>query len=475
MRRRWSRGRWVCALLAALFLSGGWCPRAEAGKAEADRLCERADRAERDALDFERKSEERRRFLAGKGGIGSGGNAPAGLTSAAKQSIRAQVRQAQEILPQIRQGIAAAQQDGAFAPGLSRYFQQMESCISAALPAVEACLNAPERCSVPMIRCPAPPSIAPYAKNNASTAGIRHIQESYRQASNMAHQACLNLKNTVSRDLQRLDRDGGSGATAAAGSAGTPRFGDTDLYLVKAGNLKREASGLRLDADRISGVGGYCAARTRTVSGARQTTAPGTGATSGGTRAAKAGSGIPEDGKVADLKADWNAKWSGDKVLRVSDVPPPGPSEAAPGETVAGRVGEYLSEKGPWWWYKAKSAYRKADEQVELTEFIKSRPVELLKDIATEYVEWRFGAVGKSATTGYKILGAVQGTADEVGGILGEAPAVIAHGGAAETRALYQRADRVPLKLYNDLFDDVVGKFPPPRYGSASGKAAGNE
>jgi hypothetical protein len=176
---------------------------------------------------------------------------------------------------------------------------------------------------------------------------------------------------------------------------------------------------------------------------------------------------------VADLKADWDAKWSGDGTLRASAVPPPGPSETPPVETTVGRVREYLNEKVPWWWYKAKSAYRKADEQVELTEFVKSRPTELLKDIATEFVEWRFGAVGKSATTGYKILGAVKSTADEVGGILVEAPGVIAHGSTAEARALYEKSNRVPVKLLNDVFDDVTGKFPPPRYGSA--RSAGNE
>ena len=139
------------------------------------------------------------------------------------------------------------------------------------------------------------------------------------------------------------------------------------------------------------------------------------------------------------------------------------------GETVSDRVKEYLSEKSPWWWnkwYKVKAAYRDADEAVGLTEFIKSRPVELAKDAATEYVEWRLGKYGKSVTTGLKIQGAVKSTGDEVGEILVAAPQVIAHGSGAEARKLYDRADRVPLKLSNDLFDEVTGKFPMPRYES---------
>lgn len=471
MRRRMSRAWRGCALLVLLSFFAP-CPRAEAGKAEADRLCERADRAERDARDFVRKSEERQRFLQGKGG---GAAAQKGIPAATAQAIRAQAAQARELLPQLRQGIAAAERDNAFAPGLAAYFRQMEGGISMALQAVDACLSAPDRCSVPAISCPIPPTIASYTQQNASTALIRKVQESYRQSSNMAYQSCLNLKTAVSKELQRA-KDAGGAAQSVSGSAGEGQPGDTDLYLVRAGNLKREASRLRLDADRASGASGYCSAPSRSAAGSRPSGAAGKETASTGGRGGKDGSGIPENGKVADLKADWDAKWSGDKVLRASVVPPPGPSEAAPRETVTGRIAGYLGEKGPWWWYKAKSLYREADEKVELTEFIKSRPVELVKDIATEFVEWRFGAVGKSATTGYKILGAVKSTADEVGGIITEAPGVIAYGSTAEARKLYERSDRVPLKLYNDLFDDVTGKFPPPRYGgSASGRGVGIE
>jgi len=144
---------------------------------------------------------------------------------------------------------------------------------------------------------------------------------------------------------------------------------------------------------------------------------------------------------------------------------------AASGEASAtDRVREYLGEKAPWWWYKAKSMYREADEKVGLTEFIKSRPVELVKDVAVEYVNNNFGAIGRSATTGYKILGVTKSTADEVGEILVAAPQVIAHGSADDARKLYDRSNRVPLKVYNELFDDVVGKFPAPRYESGDGK-----
>ena len=101
---------------------------------------------------------------------------------------------------------------------------------------------------------------------------------------------------------------------------------------------------------------------------------------------------------------------------------------------------------------------------MELTEFITSRPKELAKDVATEFVENSLGAYGKTVTTGYKILSAVKTTSDEVGEILTDAPRVIARGSLDEARELSVRAERVPLNFLNNLFDDVTGKFPPPRY-----------
>ncbi|MBP2676637.1 MAG: hypothetical protein H6Q84_3477, partial [Deltaproteobacteria bacterium] len=386
----------------------------------------------------------------------------AGGTAASAQSIRAQAAQARQMLPQIRQGIAAAEQDRGSVPGLSRYFSQMESVIGSALQAVDACLASPERCNPPQFSCPAPPNIAVYGKQNASTALIRNVQESYRQSANMAQQACLNLKMAVSRDIERLKKEGrGGGAQEAAGSAGAQRFGETDLYLARAGNLKREAAQLRLDADRASGVGSYCNVRPNAAAGSRDTGTLIKAVKAAGARAGKDDAGIPIDGKVADLKADWGAKWS--KGTMLGSPVGPLPESAPGGVTVSDRFKEYLSEKSPWWWnkwYKVKAAYRDADEAVGLTEFIKSRPVELAKDAATEFLEWRFGKHGKSVTTGLKIQGAVKSTGDEVGEIIVAAPQVIVHGGGADARKLYDRADRVPLKLSNDLFDDVTGKFP---------------
>ncbi len=463
MRRGMGKAWWCCALLAALSFLGS-CPRADAAKPEADRLCGRAAKAERDAGDFERKSEARQKFLKGKGGIGTAAAAPApaGGTAAAAQSIRAQAAQARQMLPQIRQGIAAAERDQGSVPGLSRYFSQMESVIGSTLQAVDACLASPERCNPPQVSCPAPPNIAVYSKQNASTALIRKVQDSYRQSANMAQQACLNLKAAVSRDIERLKKDGrGGGAPEAAGSAGAQRFGETDLYLARAGNLKREAAQLRLDADRASGVRGYCTVRPHAAAGARDAGTLVKAVKAAGTRAGKDEAGFPENGKVADLKADWDAKWSKGTTLGSPVGPLP---ESVPGDvTVSDRFKEYLSEKSPWWWnkwYKMKAAYRDADEAVGLTEFIQSRPVELAKDAATEFIEWRLGKHGKSVTTGLKIQGAVKSTGEEVGEILVAAPQVIAHGGRADARKLYDRADRVPLKLANDLFDEGTGKVP---------------
>jgi len=458
MHRVMARSGWCLAALAVLALSG--LPSgAEAAGAEADRLCERAVKAERDAGDFERKSVERRKFLEGRGAAAPAGEAAPAAVPAAAASIRAQTAQARQLLPQIRQGIAAAEQDRGVVPGLSAYFRQMETVISSALQAVDACLAAPERCNPPMIACPSPPAIAVYNKRTASADLIRNIQSSYRQAANEAQRACLALNAAVSRDLARLKKEGQTAGMGPAAGYGTERFGETDLYLVKAGNLRREAARLRLDADRASGVRGYCSV------GPRPAPAP----SSSGAAGSSAGRGLPYGGKVADLKAGWDSKWS-KGPLSASEVPLPEGSAASGEPSPTDRIREYLSEKAPWWWYKAKSLYREADEKVELTEFIKSRPGDLLTDIATTYVEWYSKRYGKSVTTGYKILSTVKSTSDEVGEILVAAPQVIAYGGAEEARALYDRSNRVPLKVYNELFDEVVGKFPAPRYDSGAGK-----
>lgn len=447
-----------------LVAPGAW---ADAGKQKADRLCEQAERAERDARDAERKSAEREKFLKGKAGIAPQGAAavPSGNAAAMTQSIRAQVAQVRAMLPQIRQGVAAANQDKGVVPGLSRYFSQMESSIGSALQSIETCLDRPESCSAPAIYCPAPPSF-PAFNNSGSAAFIRQVQASYRQAADSAYQACRNLSVAASRDIERLRQDSRNAAMrqSVQGSAGSQQFGDVDLYLRRAESLKREASQLRLEANASSGINGYCRAPQRARPGADRTQAVVDALKAADRRKSKAATEPARRGTVIDLKAGWNGPWDKGRALG-SEVPPlPKAEGGAHEETALDKTRDYLSEKGPWWWYKAKAAYREADEQMELTEFIKSRPKELVKDVVTELVETNCGSFGKSLTTGYKILTAVKSTGDEVGEIIVDAPAVIVHGSQADADELGARADRAPVKFLNDLFDDVTGKFPPPRY-----------
>lgn len=445
---------------------------------KADSLCEQAERAERDARDAERKSAERERFLKGKGGLGlSGGTFSSGNATGITQSVRAQVAQARAILPRIRQGVAAANQDRGVVPGLSQYFSQMENSIGTALQAIETCLDSPERCSVPSIYCPSPPNIPVYNKNVTSADLIRKIQESYRQAASAAHQACLSLQVEASRDLERLKQESRTAAMKddQRGGAGAQRFGETDLYLKRAESLKREAAQYRTEADGLSGITGYCRSRQRSRLGADRTHAIIEAFKAGDKQNRKPETGLRLDATAIDLKADWERTWNKGRVLGAPEVPLPKAEAGQYDETRLDKVRDYLSEKGPWWWYKAKSLYREADEQVELTEFIKSRPKELVKDVVTELVENSLGSFGKSVTTGYKILGAVKTTSDEVGEILSDAPRVIAFGSGADAKELAGRAGKVPLKLYNEIFDDVTGKFPPPRYRYEYKKALGDD
>lgn len=460
-------GGWRVAAVMALMLAAP-CAWADAGNRRADGLCEQAERAERAARDAERKSVERERFLKGKGGIApSGGAAPTVNRAAMTQEVRARIAEARAMLPQLRQGVAAANQDRGVVPGLSRYFSQMESNIGAALQSAEMCLNAPDSCSAPAIVCPYPPNIPVYGKNNASADFIRQVQASYRQSANAMYQACQNLSAATSRDVDRLRQESRAAAMqqGAQGSGGERRFGDTDLYLKRAESLKREAAQHRLEADSVSGIEGYCRAPQRARPGADdQGQAVVDALKAADARKRKAAPDPGPAGTVIDLKAGWGRPWDKGRGLSAEVPPLPKAEGGAQGETGLDKARDYLSEKGQWWWYKAKSWYRDADEQVELTEFIKSRPKELVKDVVTELVEKNCGSFGKSLTTGYKILGAVKSTSDEVGEILVDAPAVIAYGSEADARELSGRADRAPVKFLNDLFDDVTGKFPPPRY-----------
>lgn len=442
----------------------------------ADRLCERAETAERDAREAERKSAERQRFLKGAGRLdlpGAAAPGPGGNTIALRQSIRTQIAQARAILPQIRQGAAAAGQDRGVVPGLSQYFSQMESSIGAALQGIEACLDAPERCSPPSFFCPSPPNIPPFTKNVQSADFIRQIQESYRKAANSAYQACRDLQAEASRDVGRLrqENQGARRDLELPGSGGAQRFGETDLYLRRAESLRREAPQHRLEADRASGLSGYCGARSRSFFGAEKTHALVEGLKAAGKGGGTPGTGLRLDAKVIDLKAEWDRKWNKGTTLGASDVPLPKLSVGGDGgQTVSGRAKEYaksyVDRGGPEWWRDLKSSYRKADEQMGLTEFILSRPKELAKDVIIEFVE-KNCPFGKTLTTGYKILTAVKTTADEVGGIVVDAPRVIAYGSEAEAKALAGRADRAPLNFLNNLFDDVTGRFPMPKFGQS--------
>lgn len=87
-----------------------------------------------------------------------------------------------------------------------------------------------------------------------------------------------------------------------------------------------------------------------------------------------------------------------------------------------------------------------------------------MKDVAKELIEKSLGGAGKTLTTGYAILTAVKTTSDEVGGILLDAPKAIASMNPDEAAELMVRTERVPLNFLNSVFDDVTGKFPPPRY-----------
>jgi len=458
------RGGWRFVLLIVLALPG---PRAwaDAGSGRADVLCAKAETAERDAKQAERKSEERQRFLKGKGGGASRNDAfPAGGdTAAIRQSVKARLSEVRALLPQLRQGAAAAAQDKGVVPGLSQYFSQMESSLSRTLQAADACLDAPQYCSVPSISCPPMPGMPVFRNGSANL--IRQIQQSYVQSANQFRQACRNLNAGIVGDVERLKRESRPAGPAPGlpGIAPPQPFADTDLYLRKAENLRREASLSRQEADRISGVRGYCGSRSHFRMDAGTTHAV-VEELKAAERPRNPAADFPLDAKVIDLKSAWDRKWNKGTTLKTSDVPLPKLSVGDRGESAPIRAGESTEEGGPSWWDGQKAAYRQADKEMALTEFITSRPKELMKDVATEFVEFSLGGYGKTVTTGYKILSAVKTTSDEVGEILTDAPRVIARGSLDEARELYARTERVPLNFLNNLFDDVTGKFPPPRY-----------
>lgn len=466
-----------CAILGAVMFSAPFA-RAESGRSNADSLCERAERANRDAREAERKSEERKRFLKGASGSISQSQAARGSGSATvRQSIRSRIAQVRDILPQLRQGATSSYQDRGIVPGLSQYFDQMERSIRQALQAMDTCLDAPGSCSMPSFSCPAPPSFPAGTGRGQSADFVRKVQQSYAQAGNMAYQACQKLKNEAVGEIERL-RQESRGMAANGGQAGSSQaqpFGETDLYLKRAESLKREASQLMSEADRVSGISGYCDASRRSSAGVGRSGDLIDALKANEKQERDTDSGLSYTATVVDLKSAWDQKWNRGKTLHASEVPLPKLSADDRGEATIKPADESPENDGPGWWARTKTAYQRADEQMELTEFIKSRPKELVKDVVKELIELNLGSVGKTLTTGYTILSAVKTTSDEVGEIMTDAPQVIATGSADDARELSARADRVPLSFLNNLFDDVTGKFPPPRYTYHYKKAAGNE
>lgn len=322
--------------------SGGWClvllllvlalpgPRAwaDAGTGRADLLCAKAETAERDAKQAERKSEERRRFLKGKGGTNSRNDTvstvPTGGDSAAVwQSVRAKLSEVRALLPQLRQGAAAADRDRGIVPGLSQYFTRMESNLGRMLQAADACLGAPQYCSVPPISCPPMPAM-PSFSNSGSAAFIRQVQQSYAQSANQLRQACQNLNAGIMGEVERLKRESRSASPTGGlpGIAPPQPFADTDLYLRRAENLRREAFLSRQEADRVSGVRGYCGARTYGRVDAKKSHAV-VESLKAAERRRKPKADFQLDAKVIDLKMEWEKKWDKEMALNAPNGPLP--------------------------------------------------------------------------------------------------------------------------------------------------------
>ena len=314
---------WCFALLVALSVPA---PRAWAGAGSdrADALCRKAETAERDAKEADRKSKERQQFLKGKGGIASRGDASqSGEAAAIRQSAKAKIAEVRALLPQLRQGAAAAARDRGIVPGLSQYFAQLESDLSRMLQAADACLDAPQYCTVPSISCPPVPGM-PSFNNSGSASFILHVQQTYAQSANQLRQACRNLNAGILGDVERLKQ-----GSQVAGTTGGPTgiappqpFGDTDLYLRRSDNLRREASQYRLEADRASGVQGYCGARSHGRVDAK-TSHDIVESFKAAEHRRKQEADFPLDAKVIDLKTEWEKKWSKEMTLNASGGPLP--------------------------------------------------------------------------------------------------------------------------------------------------------
>jgi hypothetical protein len=466
----------IIVIVHSLLTPFAW---AEAGRDRADRLCTKAETAEREAREAERKSLERQRFLKGKGGVAHRNEAmPTAETSALRQSVKSRTAQARAILSQLRQSAAAASTDRVTVPGFSQYFTQMESSIGRMLQAIDSCLNNPVSCNIPQISCPPLPPI-PAVKNSGSANLIRNVQQSYSQAANQARQACLDFNGELRGEVERLNRESRSASTKAAlpASERAERFGEADLQLRRAESLKREALQARQEADRVSGVGGYCSVRSRTRMDSAKSRAVVAAFRSVGQRERRADPGIPLDGKVVDLKAGWERKWTNGGPL---DDPGPTPLPVVRGGGDASNTpmsqDDLPDEFRVTWRDQAKNGYeqaaswyREADGQVELTEFLTPpSPREFLREQAKEGAKKVLveiaGPFGKSVEAGLTILEAVKGTTEEIGEILEDAPRVIGSGSAADAQELADRAFRVPVLFLNSLFNEVTSEINLPEY-----------
>ena len=148
VRRGLVRGLSLCALLLI--------PTIAAANHSADARCQQARSAERLAREIERNGERRALFLQGAGReTKPGGGAEADASSA---SAGAWIDGARSLVPQLREASASARHDSGSVPGLGDWFQRLADDLDRAIGALEPCLNAPGRCSPPMLSCPPPPS-----------------------------------------------------------------------------------------------------------------------------------------------------------------------------------------------------------------------------------------------------------------------------------------------------------------------------
>ncbi len=200
----------------------------------------------------------------------------------------------------------------------------MESNLSRMLQAADACLGAPQFCSVPSISCPPMPAMPVFQSKGSSANLTRKIQQSYVQSANQLRQACQSLNAGIVGDVERLKRESRpAGPTLTLPGIAPPQpFVDTDLYLRRAENLRREAFLSRQEADRISGVRGYCGARTHGRVDAKTSHAV-VESLKAAERRRKPEADFPLDAKVIDLKMEWEKKWDKEMALNAPKGPLP--------------------------------------------------------------------------------------------------------------------------------------------------------